>query len=72
MIGTKLLREGFGMGGASLAEGATTSLVAATDPALDGKTGLYLSDGKVTASSAKSKDPKLAARLWEASAALVR
>jgi NAD(P)-dependent dehydrogenase (short-subunit alcohol dehydrogenase family) len=68
VIGTKLLKEGFGIGGASLEEGAKTSLFAATDPSLDGKTGLYLDDAKVATSSARSRDMKLAATLWDVSA----
>jgi NAD(P)-dependent dehydrogenase (short-subunit alcohol dehydrogenase family) len=71
VIGTKLLKEGFGIGGASLSEGTKTSLFAATSPTLEGKTGLYLDDAKIATSSAKSRDEKLAARLWELSEAAV-
>lgn len=71
VIGTKLLREGFGIGGASLSEGAKTSIMAATDPALEGKTGLYLSDGKIAQSSTRSRDPVLAKRLYEVTQSLV-
>jgi len=71
VIGTKLLQQGFGMGGASLEEGARTSVFAALDPSLRGKTALYLSDGKVAKSSAASRDPEAMRRLYEESCKLV-
>ncbi len=72
VIGTKLLKEGFGIGGAALSEGAKTSLFAATSPELEGRTALYLDDAKIATSSARSRDPKLAMRLWEVSEAATK
>ncbi|MFO0725413.1 MAG: SDR family NAD(P)-dependent oxidoreductase [Myxococcota bacterium] len=67
VIGTKLLRTGFGMGGADLTSGAKTSVFAATNPELAGLTGLYLSDGRVTTASAMARDVETQERLWKLS-----
>ncbi len=58
-------------------EGAQTSLFAALDESLDGKTGLYLSDCAVlqpgdTNYNAVALDQGLAQRLWDASARAVK
>jgi NAD(P)-dependent dehydrogenase (short-subunit alcohol dehydrogenase family) len=70
VIATKLLRAGFGGGGASLEKGARTSVRVATDPALAGVTGAYFSDEREVASSARSRDPALAEGLYELSCKL--
>lgn len=71
VIGTKLLRSGFGMGGGTVAEGAATSVRLASDPALASVTGKYFSDAREASSSALSHDRALAKRLYEVSAELV-
>lgn len=53
------------------AQGAATSVFAATAPELAGQTGRYLADCAVTASSPEGQDATLAERLWAASAQLV-
>ncbi|KAI0482080.1 hypothetical protein GGR56DRAFT_169078 [Xylariaceae sp. FL0804] len=52
-------------------EGASTSLVAAVDPGLDGCAGLYLSDCQFCPCADYAKDPDIAARLWHLSEELV-
>ncbi|HVK67802.1 MAG TPA: SDR family oxidoreductase [Polyangium sp.] len=71
VIGTKLLRSGFGMGGGTVAQGAATSVRLATDPTLAGVTGKYFSDEHEEASSKASHDRALQRRLYEVSAKLV-
>lgn len=70
VIDTKLLRQGFGVQGASVESGAATSLFAATSEALEGRTGLYLQDAKVARCAAHADDQALEEGLWEASARL--
>jgi NAD(P)-dependent dehydrogenase (short-subunit alcohol dehydrogenase family) len=67
VIATKLLHKGWGSGGASLAEGAKTSLFAATDPSLKNESGLYFVNSKTHKSSAISYDRKIQERLWDIS-----
>lgn len=64
VITTKLLRTGFGMGGASLESGARTSVYCATHPALEGVTGRYFSDCKEARTAPQADDPALEAKLW--------
>jgi NAD(P)-dependent dehydrogenase (short-subunit alcohol dehydrogenase family) len=69
VIGTKLLRVGFGgMGGAPVEEGATTSVYLAVAPDLDGVTGRYFVDAREATPSPDARDPALAERVWVASA----
>jgi NAD(P)-dependent dehydrogenase (short-subunit alcohol dehydrogenase family) len=70
VIATKLLRTGFGAGGASVASGARTSVKVATDSALAETTGAYFSDEREVSCSPRAKDPKLAGALYERSCAL--
>lgn len=67
VISTKLLHGGFGAGGAPLAEGAKTSVMVATDPALAGVTGKYFSSQRETTSSRASHDRETQRRLYEVS-----
>ncbi|KAL6768395.1 hypothetical protein ACKKBF_B39000 [Auxenochlorella protothecoides x Auxenochlorella symbiontica] len=46
-------------------QGAATSVYAATSPELNGQSGAYLSDCKVTGTSALGQDANLAKQLWE-------
>ena len=71
VIGTKLLRSGFGMGGGTVAQGAATSVRLATDDTLDATTGKYFADEHEAASSTASHDRALQRRLYEVSARLV-
>jgi retinol dehydrogenase 14 len=52
-------------------QGATTSVLAASSPALEHVTGEFLAGGRVTRSSPRSHDEAVAARLWQVSSALV-
>lgn len=71
VIATKLLREGFGGGGAPLAQGAGTSVMCAVDPKLAGVTGKYYSAEREAPASRKAQDKALLAAFYEKSAALV-
>ena len=70
VIATKLLHKGWGSGGASLEEGAKTSLFAATDYSLKNESGLYFVNSKTHKSSAISYDRKIQERLWDISLSL--
>ena len=70
VIATKLLREGFGGGGASLDTGARTTTMVATDPSLAKTTGAYFSDARKATASATARDMKLAKKFYETSCEL--
>jgi len=70
VISTKLLRDGFGIAGASLASGAATSLRLATDPALARVTGKYFSDQKEATASRAAHVRATQERLYAVSAQL--
>src|SRR5581483_2108459 len=70
VIATKLLREGFGGGGASVSTGARTTTFVCADPSLSKTTGAYFSDAKKTPASATARDAALAKRFYEKSCAL--
>jgi NAD(P)-dependent dehydrogenase (short-subunit alcohol dehydrogenase family) len=67
VIATKLLHNGWGSGGASLEEGARTSVFVATSPLIKGISGKYFVHSKEQRSSAISYDKKIQDRLWEIS-----
>lgn len=67
VIATKLLRAGFGGGGAPVERGATTSVYVALAPELTGVTGRYFVDSREATASRDARDPALAERLWTAS-----
>ena len=71
VIGTKLLRAGFGGGGRTREEGARTSVYVATEPALAGVTGRYFDDEREASVGPSARDDALGEALWDASAALV-
>lgn len=72
VIGTKLLREGFGsMGGASLEDGALTSVLLASAPELEGVTGKYFANGREASPSSAAQDVSLQQRLWTESEQLI-
>lgn len=56
VVETKLLRSGFNMQGTSLENGAQTSLFLATSPSVEGVTGKYFDDCKMTEPSALALD----------------
>jgi NAD(P)-dependent dehydrogenase (short-subunit alcohol dehydrogenase family) len=70
VIATKLLRTGFGGGGASVESGARTSVRVATDPELATTTGKYFSDEHEVAASPRARDPKRARAFYDKSCAL--
>jgi len=67
VIGTKLLRAGFGMGGAPLEEGARTSVYLATSPQVAGKSGGYYVDRRSATPSRAARDEAMATQLWKES-----
>lgn len=71
VVSTKLLTEGFGMrGGASVAEGAATSVRLALAPELATVTGRYFASGKEAAMAPAGRDRELARVFYEKSCAL--
>lgn len=70
VITTKLLQKGFGMGGASVASGARTSVFCATSNAV-GASGTYYSDAREVPCAAHARDEALERALYEKSCALV-
>ncbi|MDA0822902.1 MAG: SDR family NAD(P)-dependent oxidoreductase [Proteobacteria bacterium] len=72
VIGTKLLRSGFGGGGASVVDGARTSVFLATSPQVANLSGKYFVNCRQEKSSKKSTDPELAIALWRASLLAVK
>ncbi|MBI5500777.1 MAG: SDR family oxidoreductase [Deltaproteobacteria bacterium] len=71
VIGTKLLRVGFGRGGASVEKGAETSVHLALSPDAADFTGRYFVDKRPARPSAAALDVPLQERLWELSERLV-
>jgi NAD(P)-dependent dehydrogenase (short-subunit alcohol dehydrogenase family) len=69
VIATKLLRSGFGAGGAPVASGARTSVKLALDPALATVTGRYFVNEREAQSSPASHDEDLARGLYRRSCA---
>ena len=65
VIATKLLRTGFGGGGAKVETGARTTVMVATDPELAKVTGAYFSDQRKVQAAARARDEKLARALYE-------
>lgn len=65
VIGTKLLRKGFGaMGGGTLEQGAATSVYCATSPELAKVSGRYYSDSAEAQCAPQARDEKLEEGLW--------
>ncbi len=68
VINTKLLRAGWGMGGASVEQGARTSVYLATAPEIDGITGKYFFDMQGERRPANiAYDKSVQNRLWQIS-----
>lgn len=64
VVTTKLLREGFGTSGAPLSEGAKTSVLLATEPALARTTGVYFADQRPARMSPTAEGRAACARVW--------
>jgi NAD(P)-dependent dehydrogenase (short-subunit alcohol dehydrogenase family) len=72
VVGTKLLREGFGaVGGAGVQEGADTSVYLASSPEVAGVSGKYFVNRGEAMPSPMARDDKLAERLWSETERLV-
>lgn len=72
VIGTKLLRSGFGgMRGSALAEGAETPVYLATAKEVESVTGSYFVNRRETRPSSQALDNAAAQRLWDVSERLV-
>ncbi|PLX14846.1 MAG: dehydrogenase [Marinilabiliales bacterium] len=67
VISTKLLQNGWGMGGASLEQGARTSVYLADSEQVEGVSSKYYVDSMERKSVAISYDKKVQNRLWEIS-----
>ena len=66
VIGTKLLRHGFGgSGGADVARGAAGEVKLASDPGLAGVTGKYYDMTEESRASATANDRELQARVYD-------
>jgi NAD(P)-dependent dehydrogenase (short-subunit alcohol dehydrogenase family) len=73
VVGTKLLRQGFGpIQGTSVETGARTSIRLASAEAVDEPSGSYFSDGTLAQPAPSARDATLRAALWEASLKLAR
>ncbi len=70
VVGTKLLRAGFNITGASTADGAETLIYLATSPDVDGVTGKYFSEKREAPSAPITHDGTLRRKMWEVSAKL--
>ena len=70
VIGTKLLRASFTVGGASTADGADTLIYLATSPDVQATSGKYYQEKKETPSSPPTYDLELWKKMWEVSEAL--
>jgi len=67
VISTKLLHAGWGMGGGSLKQGASTSVYLTTAPEMDSISGKYFVNSKSQKSVAFSYDNKAQDKLWQIS-----
>jgi NAD(P)-dependent dehydrogenase (short-subunit alcohol dehydrogenase family) len=72
VIATKLLRKGFGMGGASIAAGARTSVYLASADAVRNSNGLYFVDCRPTPPSRTAQNEELAEAFWQATEAALQ
>ncbi|HWQ20411.1 MAG TPA: SDR family oxidoreductase [Methanotrichaceae archaeon] len=65
VINTKLLRAGFGPGGAGVEEGARTPVYLASSPDVENVTGKYFKDRRIAQSSPLTMDEGLQERFWK-------
>jgi NAD(P)-dependent dehydrogenase (short-subunit alcohol dehydrogenase family) len=71
VIATKLLRRGFGAGGAPVEQGARTSVYLATSDEVAGLSGRYFVDCREATPSRAARDDRLAEALWRESERLL-
>ena len=71
VIGTKLLRSSFGMGGGRVEDGARTSVFLATSPEVAGDTGQYFVDCRQKKPSQAARNAKLAEALWSSTESIL-
>jgi NAD(P)-dependent dehydrogenase (short-subunit alcohol dehydrogenase family) len=71
VINTKMLREAFNMSGASVKEGAATSVYLASSPAVEGVTGKYFIHKREARAAPIADNASLRERFWNASASFV-
>ncbi len=67
VINTKLLHEGFGMGGSTLTQGSKTSIYLASSEEVAFESGKYFSNQWLTRSAGISYDLKVQEKLWDVS-----
>ena len=67
VIDTKLLRSGFGVGGASVADGARTSVYLASAAAVSQVSGRYFINCQPTSPAPRAQEVERAEALWQAS-----
>ena len=67
VVGTKLLRQGFGARGSSTTGAAEALVYLATSPEVEGVTGRYFRKGREAESSSASRDEAAQRKLWELS-----
>ncbi len=72
VISTKLLHAGWGIGGASVRQGAATSVYLAVSPDVEVVSGKYFVDKKPKKSAAFSYDKKAQDKLWQISEEIVK
>ncbi len=72
VINTKLLREGWGFGGASVTEGAKTSVYLASSPEVSEITGKYFSNRRVSEPARILYDGSIRKKLWHISEKLIK
>jgi len=72
VIDTKLLHAGFDIRGASLEQGARTSVYLAVSDRVPGVSGKYFVDSRETTPSRQARDDRLADGLWAESVRLLR
>lgn len=70
VVGTKLLRAGWGMGGVSVEQGARTSVYLASSPEVAGVRGEYFVERRVAEPAEEARDERVQRALWELSASL--
>ncbi|HSP78549.1 MAG TPA: SDR family NAD(P)-dependent oxidoreductase, partial [Myxococcaceae bacterium] len=71
VITTKLLKEGFGVTGDTVEEGARTSVYLASSPEVEGVSGRYFLRCQETPPAAHARDEGVRKRLWEESEKLL-
>lgn len=71
VLATKLLRTGFGRGGAPVDQGATTSVFLASDASVADTSGRYFVSSRVARHHASADDARLGAEVWSISESLV-